>query len=95
MIRRDIIYRYFRYDAAPNHEPCNAGGRKAHWALVKGLVFPKPLRNNGVKDSNLPDKSNKELYMDRLIECKTGERALSDNEIPEKDDVLVIALQGP
>jgi len=28
------------YDVDKNHEPCLSGGRKAHWAAVKGFVVP-------------------------------------------------------
>lgn len=28
------------YDVDKNHEPCLSGGKKAHWAAVKGFVVP-------------------------------------------------------
>lgn len=28
------------YDVDKNHEPCLAGGKKAHWAAIKGFIIP-------------------------------------------------------
>lgn len=28
------------YDVDKNHEPCNQGGKKSHWAALKGFVLP-------------------------------------------------------
>ena len=53
------------YDCDFNFEPCNKNGKKAHWALITGYVFPfEPIQYESLsQDASIIDlNSVSELF---------------------------------
>lgn len=51
------------YDVDKNHEPCLAGGKKAHWAAIKGFILPitTPLQLKTMEQLTLVDLSTQKI----------------------------------
>jgi len=80
------------YDKDKNNQPCCAGGAKAHWAVIAGIVIPLRERPGFVVDDRFRRLDlEKDVRVRHLQPAETKEYDLTEEEL---QGAFVIALHG-